>query len=142
MRIRVELKKNWIIDPYTMKYLQQGNVCYAHGMRRCAFACLSSLSVKIPSANSARMEVMFNDKFKFIIPAASIVGGHVLHDTDDTNSRVIRNKMPRCIPIISASRRCRRRPRDRRITGNRAILLRSFITALLAVCIILHRANR
>jgi len=47
--------------------------------------------MEIPSANSACVEVMFNDKFKFIIPTAGIVGGHVLHDTDDTNSRVIRD---------------------------------------------------
>lgn len=47
--------------------------------------------LEIPSVNSVCVEVMFNDKFKFIIPAASFVSGHVLHDTDDTNSRVIRD---------------------------------------------------
>lgn len=78
---------------------------YPRHARNCAFACLSPLSAEIPSANSACVcvEVMFNDKFKFIIPAAGIVGGHVLHDTDDTNSRVIREYVPWRIPIISAS---------------------------------------
>lgn len=65
--------------------------------------------------------MMFNDKFKFIIPVAGIVGGHVLHDTDDTNSRVIKGYVPRRIPIISAS------AGKRRAMGSRAILLRSAV---------------
>lgn len=47
-----------------------------------------AIIVEIASANSTCVEVMFNDKFKFIIPVAGIVGGRVLHDTD---SRVIRD---------------------------------------------------
>lgn len=54
----------------------------------CVIAHLRAIIVEIPRANGTCVEVMFNDKFKFIIPTADIVGGRALHDTD---SRVIRD---------------------------------------------------